>query len=73
MGILGKNSAASLCVECGKCKEQCPQHIDIPEKMKEVEAQFEKPITKLTAKTMKLILPLFRQVTLLRNRQSSKK
>jgi len=72
MGILGKNSAASLCVECGKCKEHCPQHIDIPEKMKEVEAQFEKPITKLTAKTMKLILPLFRQVTLLRNRQSSK-
>ncbi|MDR1979816.1 MAG: aldo/keto reductase [Synergistaceae bacterium] len=32
---------ASACVECGACETQCPQHIPIREKLKEVVAAFE--------------------------------
>jgi predicted aldo/keto reductase-like oxidoreductase len=72
MGILGKRSSASLCINCGKCKEQCPQYIDIPVKMIEVEAQFESPVIKLKATAMRHILPFFRQFSLFKNRQRNK-
>ena len=32
---------ASDCIECGMCVEECPQHIDIPEVMKDVAKTFE--------------------------------
>lgn len=32
---------ASDCIECGMCMEECPQHIDIPEVMKDVAKTFE--------------------------------
>ena len=32
---------ASDCSECGACVEECPQHIDIPEVMKDVAKTFE--------------------------------
>ena len=35
-GVRGNSTYASQCVECGECTEHCPQHIDIPEKLKEV-------------------------------------
>ena len=72
MGILGSRSSASLCINCGKCKEQCPQHIDIPERMKEVEARFERPVIKAKASAMRLILPLFRRISLFKSRQRNK-
>ena len=34
-------SIASDCTECGICIEECPQHIDIPEVMKDVAETFE--------------------------------
>ncbi|TGC09731.1 aldo/keto reductase [Methanolobus halotolerans] len=68
MGILGERSSASLCVNCGKCKELCPQKIDIPEWMKEVEAQFEQPVVKFKASAMRLVLPVFRRVSFLKYR-----
>ncbi|MGD0644969.1 MAG: aldo/keto reductase, partial [Candidatus Bathyarchaeia archaeon] len=33
-GFGGKRSDASLCKECKKCVERCPQHIAIPEQLK---------------------------------------
>ena len=33
-GLTGKRSDASLCKECKKCMERCPQHIAIPEQLK---------------------------------------
>jgi len=36
----GKPSFASLCQECGECRERCPQKIDVPERLKEVAAYF---------------------------------
>lgn len=34
-------SRASLCKECGKCEKACPQHLAIPELLKDVSGQFE--------------------------------
>ena len=68
MGILGERSSASLCVDCGKCKELCPQQIDIPLKMKDVEAQFEQPAVKIKASAMRTILPVFRHINVLKYR-----
>ncbi len=34
--ISGRETQASLCVECGECVEHCPQHIEIPERLKVV-------------------------------------
>ena len=33
---------ASDCIQCGACKVQCPQHLDIPELLKEAVKEFEK-------------------------------
>jgi hypothetical protein len=37
----GSVSKASLCIECGKCLEKCPQHLDIPTLLKDVAGEFE--------------------------------
>ena len=37
----GEPHLASQCVECGKCAKHCPQHIDIPAEIKNVERTFE--------------------------------
>jgi Predicted oxidoreductases of the aldo/keto reductase family len=31
-----QENRAEHCVACGKCKEHCPQHIEIPERMREI-------------------------------------
>jgi predicted aldo/keto reductase-like oxidoreductase len=72
MGVLGNKTSASLCMNCGRCKEHCPQHIDIPTRMEEVEAQFERPMTKFKVTIMKLFMPFFRHISLLKNRQKSR-
>jgi predicted aldo/keto reductase-like oxidoreductase len=37
MGALtGVRADAALCKDCKQCLERCPQHINIPEKLKEV-------------------------------------
>jgi predicted aldo/keto reductase-like oxidoreductase len=44
-GLTGKRSDASLCKECKKCMERCPQHIAIPEKLKLVANELGGPKT----------------------------
>ncbi|HEY3361578.1 MAG TPA: aldo/keto reductase [Methanosarcina sp.] len=39
-GVLGY---ASQCVQCGKCLEKCPQHLDIPALLKIITEKFEGP------------------------------
>jgi len=39
----GKPEFASLCVKCGECVEQCPQHIDIPLVLESVVEELEGP------------------------------
>ena len=38
------NTIASDCVACGLCVKECPQHIEIPEVMKDVKKTFEVPL-----------------------------
>jgi hypothetical protein len=40
---LGKPEFASLCVQCGECREKCPQHIDIPAVLESVVEELEGP------------------------------
>jgi predicted aldo/keto reductase-like oxidoreductase len=40
-GIMGEKANASLCQDCGKCVEVCPQHIAIPEELKHVAEELE--------------------------------
>ena len=40
-GVRGNSTYASQCVECGECLELCPQHIEIPERLREVAAYCE--------------------------------
>jgi hypothetical protein len=44
-GLSGKRSDASLCKECKKCVERCPQHIAIPEQLKAVSNELGGPKT----------------------------
>ena len=48
------SSAASNCVNCGKCKQHCPQSIDIPAQLKNVRGKLEGPIYKIARKAVKL-------------------
>jgi len=42
-GVIGEKSHASLCVNCGRCLELCPQSLAIPELLKDVARDLEGP------------------------------
>ena len=53
---LRKNSsAASNCIECGKCEQHCPQHIPIRTELKNAKKELENPIYKIGAFIIKLL------------------
>ncbi len=52
-GLNGKRADAALCKQCNVCTEHCPQHIAIPEKLKEVENKFGGPKTEAIMAIMK--------------------
>lgn len=53
---LRKNSsAASNCVECGKCEKHCPQHIKIRKELKNARKQLENPVYKIGRKVVELL------------------
>jgi predicted aldo/keto reductase-like oxidoreductase len=41
---IDENTIASDCISCGMCVKECPQHINIPEIMKDVKETFEIPL-----------------------------
>lgn len=48
------SSAASNCVGCGKCKQHCPQGIDIPAELKNVRSKLEGPAYRVARKAIRL-------------------
>ena len=52
-GLNGKRADAALCKECKVCAERCPQHIAIPEQLKEVEKDVGGPKTEAMTEMMK--------------------
>lgn len=59
-------SLASMCKECGQCVELCPQHLPIPDLLKDVVKEFEKWWLKPT-------IWVFKQVSTLQRRGAMKK
>jgi Predicted oxidoreductases of the aldo/keto reductase family len=52
---LRKNpTSASLCVECGKCEQHCPQHIEIRKELKNAKRELETPVYKAAKLAVKL-------------------
>jgi Predicted oxidoreductases of the aldo/keto reductase family len=52
---LRKNpTSASLCVECGKCEQHCPQHIEIRKELKNARRELETPVYKAAKLAVKL-------------------
>lgn len=56
--VTEKPSLASMCVDCGKCVEKCPQQLPIPELLKDVEKDMEgflaKPLVWFMKKMFKI-------------------
>jgi len=65
-------SYASQCKECGKCEKACPQHLPIPELLKDVSKEFEGLLMKPTILLLKGVMSLYRRSSLRKARKIGK-
>jgi predicted aldo/keto reductase-like oxidoreductase len=60
-GVFGGPPAyASLCRDCGECIPKCPQHLPIPDLLRDVAREFEGPLLPWIIRTLRRILQLRR-------------
>ena len=64
--VTEKQTMASMCVECGECLEKCPQHLPIPDLLKDVAEDMEGFMTKP-------LIWLGRRILKVRNKQKQSK
>ena len=67
-GLMGKESYAGLCMQCGKCAKICPQKIPVPERLKEVSRAMEGRGFRFKVKVAKAAFRVYDGVSRLRNR-----
>jgi predicted aldo/keto reductase-like oxidoreductase len=65
----GKPAYASQCKDCGKCEEACPQHLPIPELLKDIAEEFEGLLVKPTIWFFKGLLAMQRRSSLRKARR----
>lgn len=53
--LRGHQSNASLCVQCGRCEQHCPQQIPIRQKLVEVKKHMEDPVYHVVKGALKLV------------------
>ena len=51
-----QSTAASNCVQCGKCERHCPQHIAIREELKKARKTLEGPVYKVARSGIRLVM-----------------
>ena len=54
--LRGDSTSATNCVECGKCEQHCPQHIEIRKELKNATRELEGPLVRLVKKAMSLVV-----------------
>lgn len=52
--LRSNSTAASNCIECGKCEKHCPQHINIRCELKNARKELEGPIYRVASKVAKI-------------------
>ncbi|HVN73824.1 MAG TPA: aldo/keto reductase [Methanoregula sp.] len=71
-GLIGKESYAGLCMQCGKCEKICPQKIAVPERLAEVAQSMEGRGFRFKVTVAKAAFRLYDGVTRLRRRVKGK-
>lgn len=69
-GMGGQKACASLCKQCGKCEEKCPQELPIQELLQEVARTFETRNQKIMAYIMRIFFSYQRTISIRRSKRT---
>ena len=58
VGVAGECHDASLCVDCGLCTSKCPQQLEIPKLIRQVDKSFHGNMTRFAKPVLKKIMKI---------------